>query len=466
MYFLLFISTLSAIYYSYINQFNLEYTVLLILTFIAISVIFNKPLLLLFYHIISLLLIFACLTFSAKTFIKKDTLIIFFLLFFVISNLNSWLKHIEQKKLKISEEKFRLLVTQMQQGLAVHEIICDDFGSPIDYRFISVNEGYENITGLRGEDISGKTVLEVLPNTEKYWIEAYGKVALAGVPVEFEQYSVELHKYFSVSVYSPRKNQFAVIVSDISDKKKTEAEIEYLSYNDQLTGLHNRRYYEQEIERLNDEKYYPLTLIMADVNGLKLTNDAFGHKAGDALLEKTAKILKRECREDDIVVRIGGDEFILLLPETDAKNANVIIERINKAMGNEKLDNIILSVSVGFAVKNDNSSDINTIYKQAEDEMYRHKLSESSNMKSKTIDLILNTLFEKNNKEMLHCKRVSALCEAIAIEMNFSAEEAHQLKIEGLMHDIGKIAIDQAVLEKPHELDKIEWNEEIGRAHV
>ena len=130
---------------------------------------------------------FICLYFSDNTLIKKDTLVIFFILFFVISNLSLWFKHNDQNELRNSEEKFRLLVTQMQQGLAVHEIICDDFGMPIDYRFISVNESYENITGLHGEDVLGKTVLEVLPNTEKYWIEAYGKVALTGVPVEFEQ---------------------------------------------------------------------------------------------------------------------------------------------------------------------------------------------------------------------------------------------------------------------------------------
>ena len=88
--------------------------------------------------------------------------------------------------------------------------------------------------------------------------------------------------------------------------------------------------------KLDKEKFVPLTLVMVDVNGLKLTNDAFGHKAGDMLLKKVANILKRECRSEDIIARIGGDEFILLLPKTDAKNADKIMNRINLAISKEK----------------------------------------------------------------------------------------------------------------------------------
>jgi len=248
-------------------------------------------------------------------------------------------------------------------------------------------------------------------------------------------------------------------VQDITDYKKAEEEILYLSHHDQLTGLYNRRYFDNAIKKLDDEKYVPLTLVLADVNGLKLTNDAFGHKAGDILLEKIANILKRECRTEDIVVRIGGDEFVLLLPETDAENADIIINRINAAIANEKIDNMILSLAMGFAVKKDISDDINEVYKKAEDEMYKYKLSESSSVKSKTIDLIMNTLYEKSNREMLHSKRVSEICAAIATKMNFDTDALSQIRIAGLMHDIGKIGIDEKILNKPQKLNSDEWNE-------
>jgi len=368
-------------------------------------------------------------------------------------------RELAYEKIKISEEQFRLLVMQMQQGLAVHEIICDDKGVPVDYRFVSVNKSYEELTGLYAKDIIGKTVLEVLPNTEKYWIERCGKVALTGEPYQFDDFSSELNKHFSVSAYSPKENQFAVIVTDVTENKIREAEIEFLSYHDQLTGVYNRRYFEYIIQRLDEQEYLPLTLVMADVNGLKLTNDAFGHKVGDLLLGKIANVLKRECRTDDIVARIGGDEFVILLPKTNDEEAKTVIDRINTAISSEKIDNLVLSISIGYAVKQEICDDINEIFKLAEDDMYRHKLSESSSMRSKTIDLIMNTLYEKNNREMLHSKRVSAMCEAIAIKMDFAKDDINQIRIAGLMHDIGKIGIDEKILDKPHKLNGDEWDE-------
>jgi PAS domain S-box-containing protein len=103
------------------------------------------------------------------------------------------------------------------------------------------------------------------------------------------------------------------VTRNIEDRKKTEAEILYLSYHDQLTGLKNRRYFDNSIKMLDEDKCIPLTLVMADVNGLKLTNDAFGHKAGDLILEKVAGILADSCGGSGIAARIGGDEFVLLL---------------------------------------------------------------------------------------------------------------------------------------------------------
>ncbi len=733
-----------------------------------------------------------------------------------------------------SENEYKLLISQMQQGLAVHEIILDTTGKPVDYRFISINKSFEEQTGLVGSEIVGKTVMQVLPNTEQYWLDNYANVALTGEPLEYENYSGELDKYFHVNAFSPQKNRFAVIVTDITARKKTEntlreseekyrnifdyspvgifnfdlngiiidcnnrfveivgssraalvglsilklpdqkivecvkgvlkgiiteyrdtyhavtsekvtpilgkfspilsesgeiiggtgiiediterkklgdelrlksmvldqleehititdlngvityvnrvqtdvlaytpqeivgkktdvfgedpakgasqkeilektlengswqgevvnyasdgrelimdcrtqvvsdecgnpvalggiamditarkkmeialynekeqfrttllsvgdgviatdaqgyvtvlnavaenltghnqteafgkpleevfriineftgnevenpvasvlstgevfelsnhtillapdgtgryiedsaapikdaqgnitgvvlvfrdvtdkrirqQKIEFLSYHDQLTGLHNRRYYEQEVQRLDKERYYPMTLVMADVNGLKLTNDAFGHDAGDMLLQKIADILKRECRSDDIVARIGGDEFVLLLPQTDAKNAETIIARINAAIAKEKIDNLVLSISVGYAVKDDAAVSMNEIFMVAEDAMYRNKLSDSSSMRSKTIDLIMNSLFAKNEREMFHSERVGEICEAIAKEMGFAQVEVDQIRLAGLMHDIGKIGISEEVLNKEGKLKSQEWNE-------
>ena len=132
-------------------------------------------------------------------------------------------------KLKESEETHRLLISQMKQGLAVHEIILDEAGNAIDYRFLDVNDGFELLTGLKADDVIGKTVLEIMPQTESYWIEKYGHVALTGEPLQYENYSKELGKYYDVVAYSPRPKQFAVIISDVTERKLAFIEIQKLN---------------------------------------------------------------------------------------------------------------------------------------------------------------------------------------------------------------------------------------------
>lgn len=130
-----------------------------------------------------------------------------------------------RKAIKESEEKFRQLVSTMEQGLAVHEVIYDKKGKVVDYRFLDINESFTRLTGLSRENIVGKTVLEIMPNTEQYWIDRYGEVALTGNSVEFENYSQELGKYYHVVAYRNRPNQFAVIITDVTDRKIAEEEL-------------------------------------------------------------------------------------------------------------------------------------------------------------------------------------------------------------------------------------------------
>ncbi|MBC3796295.1 HD domain-containing phosphohydrolase [Acetobacterium tundrae] len=361
--------------------------------------------------------------------------------------------------LKESEERHRLLITQMSQGLAVHKVIVDKSGNVVDYIFLDANESYERLTGLKRENIIGKSVLTVLPRTETYWIEVYGQVAMTGEPVHFENYSIELDKCFEVIAYSPRFKEFAVIISDISERKRAEEEISYLSYHDYLTGLYNRRFYEEELVRLDTPFNLPITLIMGDVNGLKLINDSFGHVMGDELLKRAAELISSACPKQSIVARLGGDEFIVILPQTDVFQAVEVIKNLKAKISNEKIGAFAVSISFGYETKENAEQDIQEIYKRAEDDMYRHKLFESASIKSKTIDLIMNTLYEKSRREMLHSKRVGELCKLIAKEMNFEKDDINQIRVAGLMHDIGKMGIDEKILNKEGELNDDEWTE-------
>lgn len=173
-----------------------------------------------------------------------------------------------------------------------------------------------------------------------------------------------------------------VVFRDCSDKREKQEKIQYLSYHDQLTGLYNRHFFEEELLRLDAERNLPFTIAMVDVNGLKLTNDAFGHEAGDLLLKNVAKVLKSECRTDDIISRIGGDEFVILLPKTSHDEAELIVKRIYKVIDTQKVDNIVISVSIGWETKDHISQDIKEVFSKAEDYMYRKKITESQSMKS------------------------------------------------------------------------------------
>ena len=165
-----------------------------------------------------------------------------------------------QYDLKNSEEKYRQIYTTMSEGLAIHEIILDEVGKPIDYVFLDVNDSYEKITGLKKNEIIGKTVLQILPQTEEYWIKAFGKVALTGKPKRLENYSKELNKYFEVFVYSPEKLKFICLVTDITDRKINEKQLsekyEELSlvYEELTETEEELRNNYKELERANSVK--------------------------------------------------------------------------------------------------------------------------------------------------------------------------------------------------------------------
>ncbi len=250
-----------------------------------------------------------------------------------------------------------------------------------------------------------------------------------------------------------------LVFRDYTEKKQKLDQIEYLSYHDQLTGIYNRRFYEEELHRIDTPRNLPLTLIMGDVNGLKLVNDSFGHAMGDDLLKKAAATIKKACRADDVVARLGGDEFVVLLPKTDAEEAEAIIHRIEALAPQEKVGTVELSISFGFETKLDPEEDIQQIFKKAEDYMYRRKLTESLGMRNKTVSMVIETLFEKYHKEMYHSERVSKLSAELGNIIGLSSKNSHDLRTAGLMHDIGKIGIADGILEKVEKLSQTDWIE-------
>ena len=184
------------------------------------------------------------------------------------------------------------------------------------------------------------------------------------------------NKFLEFRVNTLENDYLLVNLVDVSSKVEQKKEIEYLSYHDSLTDLYNRRYFEAEMERLNKSRRYPISIIIGDLDNLKLVNDNYGHLLGDNYLEKSADILKDILRTEDIIARIGGDEFAVLLPETGREETALICERIIEEFDRHNSANnypVDFKISLGCATAEIETKKLNDIYNQADKNMYLNK---------------------------------------------------------------------------------------------
>lgn len=249
-----------------------------------------------------------------------------------------------------------------------------------------------------------------------------------------------------------------VISHEITELKEKELRISHLSYHDELTGLYNRRFFYEQLNCLDTSRNRPLSIAVGDVNGLKLVNDAFGHQLGDQLLVNVAKILRKSCRQEDIIARIGGDEFAILLPKTDKIEAAKIINRINMLVAKDKIGPLGFSIAISSETKYDDE-DAKLIIKKAEDRMYREKINDNKSSRGRTLHLILKTFYLKNRHEPKHSKNVSKIGVEIGNAMGLDKDEINHIKLVGLMHDIGKIGIAENVLNSTKQFSEEEQQE-------
>ncbi len=264
--------------------------------------------------------------------------------------------------------------------------------------------------------------------------------------------------------YSPdgKPARMTGIVKDISERKMHEEEINYLSYHDKLTGLYNRAYFEKELKkRLSSD--HPLSILMGDVNGLKIANDVFGHEEGDRLLKVVAEILRNACRGEDVVARYGGDEFAIILNDSDEDILNYVLANIENACNKYDMSIIKPSISVGTATRISQLQNSSQLLKNAEEKMYRNKLLVDRSTHSSIINSLKQALAEKDFDTEEHAQRLSELCLGIGRSMGLKNDELDQLALLGILHDIGKVAISDEILLKPGRLNNKEW--EIMKQH-
>ena len=381
----------------------------------------------------------------------------------------------DQKELEIQIEQERKLMQATLISVGDGVITCDIHGN---VQFM--NPVAERLTGWSQAAANGQPIEEIF----KIYNELTGEKSESITRLVFETGSIVGLANHTVLISKQGDQRpiedcaapiimengeiigVVIVFSDFSEKRKRMEEIEFLSYHDYLTGLYNRRFFEEELRRHDVSRNFPISIVMGDVNGLKLVNDSFGHLTGDEILKKAAEMIMKVCRADDIVARLGGDEFVVLLPRAGEEDAAGLIKRVQEELIDENISGIPLSVSFGQATKTKEGDSLAEILKDAEDHMYRHKLYESTGARSRTVDLIINTLYAKNHREMLHSQRVGALSASIAACMDYPTDDVNQIKTAGLMHDIGKIGVEDSILNKTEPLTPEEWEEIVKHSEI
>lgn len=330
-------------------------------------------------------------------------------------------------------------------------------------RYVSAyGKGLEKIFKT-SKDFEGKTAREVF-GREGFSRDTVYKRALLGETIVYEWNYVTNNKssYFESSIspiYDEKRRVVGAvgIARDVTDAKIRQDEIEYLSIHDYLTKLKNRRYFQLKSVEMDIGRNYPLGIVMIDLNGLKIFNDAYGHEAGDKALVEVAKGLTKVFTKEHVVSRIGGDEFAVIVPKANTRLLENYKESLKNILQNVYVENLNISIAFGYEIKTGKTT-IEETLKRAENHMYRRKLAEGRSARNQAIRAIHKTLTEKYKEERIHSEKVSELCVALGTELGIKDESLKELELAALYHDIGKIAIPDAILNKPDKLTEEEFS--------
>ena len=317
--------------------------------------------------------------------------------------------------------------------LSYNDIICDKYKAPVWQDWIYAVENKKRYKG----EYEIQTALG-----DRKWVLEMGQ-----------------------AVYSSNDDVLALegIIIDIDDSKRRYEQILYMNDHDFVTNLYNRRYFEKaklEYDRYNN---LPISIIVADINGLKLINDAFGHAIGDQLIVDAAEILTECLPYTAIIARTGGDEFSAILPKTSSDEITQFLDAI--ASKYELIIKKIVSgavvsnISLGCSTKNSIDKDINIVEKEAEDNMYRHKLVDRESHHNSIIKSIMATMYAKSNETEEHAERLATLSTLLGEKINLPQQSIDYLKLVSMLHDIGKIGINDNILNKDGPLSDAEWKE-------
>lgn len=382
---------------------------------------------------------------------------------------NQMLQEIDQvnQNIKMMDERYRLIMEATNDGYL-------DIWVKKKEAYISPE--WKQLIGYQGDD--GRQLYEdyflKIHSECKKRLESSFMDMLTGKVDYFEgEYRVQSELYGIIWVYHRGKIvqkdenndplRFISTLSNITKRKINEEEILFLSYSDPLTRLKNRDYMKMQFEVLRQQKDAHYFIIMCDINGLKLTNDAFGHQEGDQMLIAVSNVLRRMCRPTDMISRWPGDEFVIVLKDIDQEGVCQLIRDITDDIEKIRDFHLNISVAMGYAESNQELKSPEEVLNLAENRMYRNKLMESTSSRNATIRSLARTLHEKSTETEAHTMRITQLSKALGSRLELRKDQLDELELLSLLHDIGKIGIPEYILDKPAKLSLEEW--EIIKTH-
>ncbi|TFG92743.1 MAG: PAS domain S-box protein [Candidatus Atribacteria bacterium] len=380
----------------------------------------------------------------------------------IITTANFYIALVDEKKDKVyfpyhvdeKDDDFPVLNFITSNTLTTYVIKT---GEPL----LSDNSQYKEMINQGILSLKGSTTLQSI------WL---------GVPLKIEDHvigAMAVQSYTNPKLYTEGDIKLLEFVSSqiatAIERKRTEEKIKHLSFHDVLTGLYNRAYFEEELERYNSSRYYPLSMVMLDVNGLKVINDTFGHQEGDRLLQHLSEFLTSVSRQGDIMARIGGDEFAILLPSTTSEQAHEFCERVKKVCQQDKIEPIYLRliISLGHTTQEGEYKDIHSFLKTADLNMYHDKLFNGKSREKHFLEAFRIVLKERDPHTSDHAERLQELALSLGERIGLSEYQLGNLKLLSLLHDIGKIGIPDSILFKtyiltPSEFKKMKEHSDIG----
>ncbi len=365
-----------------------------------------------------------------------------------------------EELLRESEEKFRQLAENIREVFYISEQEYIRYVSP----------AYMEIWGRPPQNLyeEPKSILDTVHPEDRDRVKRSLEKKSQGEAEEVYRIvrpdgSIRWIKDRSFPIYDDSGETLRVvgIAADITDLKLGEEKLKYLSLHDSLTGLYNRIYFEEEMSRIERGRYNAVGILSCDVDGLKLVNDTLGHDQGDSLLVAAARVIKECFREGDLVARIGGDEFSIVLPDTTEPAVENACQRIQEAVTSYNATNpeLPLSISVGFAVSDGADRNLKDLFKEADNCMYRKKLYRSQSVRSTIVNTLISTLQARDLSIEQHIIRVEKLLVSVAAFIGLPESTRSDLSLLAKFHDIGKVGVSDSILFKEGPLTPEEWTE-------